>query len=268
LELPALPDVKANVSFAVVSHHPSTIIEESAVMKRLFAVILFTLFISTSAFAQPTPGAALGVYLADVNDTRAKELRLPEARGALVGKVLESSPAAKAGLRENDVILSFDEQAIQNAGNIYMLLNETLPESRVMLKIMRDGVERDVTVIMGERQGEAGEAKPNPELFHRTRTWRLGVKATSLTTQLAEFLGVKGTGALIMEVEPRTLADRAGFKAGDCLLSLNGEQVGASSDLNRTFNELFTKAKSKLSAKIVREKKELELTIKAEENEN
>lgn len=210
----------------------------------------------------------MGVYLADVNETRAKELRLSQPHGALVGKVLENSPAAKAGLRENDVILSFDEQTIQTASNIYMLLTEALPESRVLLKIVRDGVERDVTVIMGERQGETGDTKPNPELFLRTRTWRLGAKTISLTTQLADFLGVKGTGALITEVEPRALADRAGVKAGDCLLSLNGEQVGASSDLNRTFNELFTKAKGKVSAKIVREKKELELTIKADENEN
>lgn len=210
----------------------------------------------------------MGVYLADVNETRAKELRLSQPHGALVGKVLENSPAAKAGLRENDVILSFDEQTIQTASNIYMLLTEALPESRVLLKIVRDGVERDVTVIMGERQGETGDTKPNPELFLRTRTWRLGAKTILLTTQLADFLGVKGTGALITEVEPRALADRAGVKAGDCLLSLNGEQVGASSDLNRTFNELFTKAKGKVSAKIVREKKELELTIKADENEN
>lgn len=237
-----------------------------------FLAILFTVLSSSFALAQtapePSPGASLGVYLADVNETRARELRLSDARGALVGKVLENSPAAKAGLRENDVILSFDEQAIQNAGSIYMLLNDTLPESRVMLKIVRDGAERDVTVIMGERQGEVSETKPNPEVFLRTRTWRLGVKTISLSTQLAEFMGVKGTGALITEVEPRALADRAGLKAGDCLLSLNGEQVGANSDLSRAFNEVFTKAKGKVSAKIVREKKELEVTIKADESEN
>ena len=236
-------------------------------MKRLLAIIFFTLFSSSFAFAQPTPGASLGVYLADVNETRTKDLQLSEPRGALVGKVLENSPAAKAGLRENDVILSFDEQAIQTASTIYMLLQEALPESRVLLKIVRDGVERDVTVIMGDRQGDSVEAKLNPEIFHRTRTWRLGVKTTLLSPQLAEFLGVKGTGALITEVEPRTLADRAGLKAGDCLLSLNSEQVGTSSDLTRTFNDLFSKAKGKVSAKIVREKKEMELTIKAEENE-
>ncbi|HEX4946232.1 MAG TPA: PDZ domain-containing protein [Blastocatellia bacterium] len=237
-------------------------------MNRFFAVILFVFICLSSAIAQPTPGASLGVYLADVNDARARELRLQETRGALVGKVLENSPAAKAGLRENDVILSFDEQTIQTASNVYMLLNETLPESPVLLKIVRDGVERDVTVVVGERQGEATDAKPNPELFHRTRTWRLGVKATTLTTQLAAFMGVTGTGLLITEVEPRTLADRAGLKAGDCLLAINGEQVGTTSDLNRTFNELFTKAKGQAKLKIVREKKEQEITIKPDESEN
>lgn len=247
-------------------------------MKSFAAIILLTLLSSSFTFAQSTaeqppvevtPGAFLGVYLADVNESRARELRLLEARGALIGKVLENSPAAKAGLRENDVILSFDEQTILNAGMIYMLLNEALPESSVLLKIMRDGVERAVTVIVGARQGEAGDSKAlPPEVFHRTRTWRLGVKTAPLSPQLAEFMGVQGTGALITEVEPRTLAERAGLKAGDCLLSLNGEQVGTSSDLNRTFNELFTKAKGQLSAKIVRAKKEQEVTIKAEENEN
>lgn len=237
-------------------------------MNRFFAVIFFVFICLSSAIAQPTPGASLGVYLADVNDARARELRLSETRGALVGKVLENSPAAKAGLRENDVILSFDEQSIQTASNIYMLLNEALPETPVLLKIVRNGVERDVTVIVGERQGETTDAKPNPELFHRTRTWRLGVKATMLTTQLAAFMGVTGTGVLITEVEPRTLADRAGLKAGDCLLTINGEQVGATSDLNRTFNELFTKAKLQATLKIVREKKEQEITIKSGESEN
>lgn len=237
-------------------------------MKCLFSVILLMLFSSSLVLAQPTPGASLGVYLADVNEARARDLHLSESRGALVGKVLENSPAAKAGLRENDVILRFDEQVIQNAGTVYMLLTEALPESPVLLKIVRNGVERDVTVIVGERQGESSDTKSNPEPFHRTRTWRLGIKTTPLSPQLAEFFGVKGTGALVTEVEPRTLADRAGLKVGDCLLSLNGEQVGSSSDLNRAFNELFTKAKGKMSAKIVREKKEQELTIKAEESEN
>jgi serine protease Do len=270
--------VKACVTSVAVSRPPSIsskVEAGTAIMKWLLAIILFPFFSSSFVLAQtpqpapePVPGASLGVYLADLNEARARELRLSEARGALVGKVLENSAAAKAGLRENDVILRYDEHIVQTASNVYMLLNETLPESRVLLKIMREGVERDVTVIVGERLLESSDTKPSPELFHRTRTWRLGVKTTALSPQLAEFLGVKGTGALITEVEPRTLAERAGLKAGDCLLSLNGEQVGTSSDLNRTFNELFTKAKGQLSAKIVREKKEQEITIKADENEN
>lgn len=238
-------------------------------MKPLLFFTLFALLGLSAAWAQPTPGAFLGVYLADVNDAKARDLRLSEVRGALVGKVLENSPAAKAGLRENDVIISFDDQAIQTANNIYVLLNETLPESRVMLKIVHEGVERDVTVIVGERQGGIDSTAVNPEPYHRTKTWRLGVKVAPLSPQLAEFFGVAGNiGSLITEVEPRTLADRAGLKAGDCLLSLNGTPPPANTELNRVFNEMFTKANGKLSVKIVRDRKEQELVVKAEESEN
>ncbi|MBS1813033.1 MAG: PDZ domain-containing protein [Acidobacteria bacterium] len=238
-------------------------------MKPFLFLTLFAFLGLSSVWAQPTPGAFLGVYLADVNEAKARDLRLSEARGAIVGKVLENSPAAKAGLRENDVILSFDDQAIQMATNVYVLLNETLPESRVMLKIMREGVERDVTVIVGERQGGIDSTAPNPEPYHRTKTWRLGVKVAPLSPQLAEFFGVSGNaGSLVTEVEPRTLADRAGIKAGDCLLTLNGEPVPLSTDLNRTFNEIFTKANNKITVKIVRDRKEQELVVKSEESEN
>lgn len=238
-------------------------------MKILLFLTLFAFSGLSSVWAQPMPGAFLGVYLADVNDARAHDLRLSEARGALIGKVLENSPAAKAGLHENDVIISFDDQAIQTASNVYILLNETLPESRVMLKIVHDGAERDVTVIVGERQGGTDPAAPNPEPYHRTKTWRLGVKVALLTPQLAEFFGATSNiGSLITEVEPRTLADRAGLKAGDCLLSLNGVPAPANAELNRVFNEMFTKANGKLNVRIVRDRKEQELVVKAEENEN
>lgn len=238
-------------------------------MKSWLFLTLFIFLSLSSVLAQPTPGAFLGAYLADVNEARARELRLSETRGALVGKVLENSPAAKAGLRENDVIVAFDDQAIQAATMIYALLNETLPDSRILLKIVRAGVERDVTVIVSARQGGADSAAPPPEPLHRTKTWRLGIKTVPLTPQLAEFFGLTNiVGVLITEVEPRTLADRAGLKAGDCLLTLNGEPAPAATELNRVFNELFTKANGQLTVKIVRDRKELELTVKAEEQTN
>jgi serine protease Do len=238
-------------------------------MKTGFFLTFFAFLTLSSVYAQPVPGAFLGVYLADVNETRARDLRLPEARGAVVGKVLEKSPAAQAGLQENDVIIGFDDQAIQTAHNIYFLLNETLPESRVLLKVVRAGVEHEVTVVVTERSGGSDATTSNPETFHRTKTWRLGAKITSLTPQLAEFFGVAGNaGALITEVEPRTLADRAGLRAGDCLLAIGGEPAPSNPDLNRVFNELFTKANGKISLKIMRERKEQELIIKTDEREN
>ena len=242
-------------------------------MKQIISLLsLFIVLSFAQSFAQPAPGAFLGVYLADVSESRVHELKLTEARGALVGKVIENSPAAKAGLRENDVILAFDNQIIQSSSNVYMLLSETLAGSSVLLKFTRDGSERDVTVIVGERQNSTSTESP---VYSSPRRLRLGLKVSSLTDQLATFFGIIGKPAvLITEVEPRTLAERAGVKAGDCLISLNGEQVSSASDLNRMVNDATNKVKkteadkNDLTLLIVRAQKEQTIVVKTIENEN
>ena len=97
-------------------------------------------------------GGALGVYLGDINEERAKELKLTEARGAVVGNVEEGSPAAAAGLRENDVILTFNDQRIYNPGQLYRFLTESSPGSKVMLGISRNGNSQNIAVTLGSRR--------------------------------------------------------------------------------------------------------------------
>jgi len=101
---------------------------------------------------QTTGGGYLGVYLGDVNEERAKQLRLSEVRGAIVGKVEENSPAAVAGLKENDVILTFNDQKVQNRTQFYRLLVESSPGTKVTLGITREGVTRDIAVELGQRR--------------------------------------------------------------------------------------------------------------------
>ena len=93
----------------------------------------------------------LGVYLGDVNSDRARELKLSEPRGAVVGKVEEGSPGSRAGLRENDVILSFNEQTVENRTQFHRLLESAVPGSKVMLGISRAGKMQSVPVTLGER---------------------------------------------------------------------------------------------------------------------
>ena len=121
-------------------------------MKTTFLILIVTLVLSTGVRAQVSPGAYLGVYLTDLDEARARVLKSPEARGALVGKVIKGSPADKAGLQENDIIISFDTQPIFSATSVYTFLSEVLPGSSVLLRLIRAGSEQDVTVIVNERQ--------------------------------------------------------------------------------------------------------------------
>src|SRR5215475_13277869 len=83
----------------------------------------------------------VGAYLGDLNAERARDLGLKEIRGAVVGRVEESSPAAIAGLQENDVILSFNAERVQNRDHFYRLLINSQPGSAVSLGISRGGAE-------------------------------------------------------------------------------------------------------------------------------
>ncbi len=97
----------------------------------------------------------LGVYLGDVNEERAKQLQLAEVRGAIVGKVVEGSPAARAGLQENDVILSFDDQKVLNRAQFFLLLIDSAPGKNLTLGISRNGETQNISVEIGYRRASA-----------------------------------------------------------------------------------------------------------------
>lgn len=264
------------------------------------------------SLVQSSSGGYLGVYLADVkSEERAKELKLAEVRGAVVGKVVEGSPAAKAGLKENDVILSFDGEPVRSAAHVHRLLVETPPGRTVTLKINRAGVEQTVKATLGERSWDVSGRLFRPELeavpdsarkateeamkqLERLREdgrvqgfgerglfyydlgasrYRLGVRVTPLSEQLAKYFGVKSEGGLLVtEVEPHGLAESAGLKAGDCITAVNGERVSTASELAGAMRRAAKSAEREagkdaeaVTLTIVRDRKEQTIKVKPEE---
>ena len=102
--------------------------------------------------SQAGNGSFLGVFLSDVTEGRARVLKLSEVRGAVVGQVLRDSPAEKAGLKAEDVILTYENEPVQNAAQVFRLLTETLAGRTVTLGISRGGSRLNVSVVTGERQ--------------------------------------------------------------------------------------------------------------------
>ena len=96
-------------------------------------------------------GGYLGVYLEEVTTERAKELGLTEERGAVVMKVVAESPAAKSGLKENDVIVSFNGRRVDSVRELQRLLSETPPDRSVQLEVIRAGSRQTLATTLSKR---------------------------------------------------------------------------------------------------------------------
>ena len=101
----------------------------------------------------------LGVYLEEVTADRAKELKLSDERGAIVMKVVEGSPAEKAGLKENDVIVSFNGRRVDTVRELQRLLAETPAGRNVQFETIRGESHHTVQATLTRRSPEVGWAQ-------------------------------------------------------------------------------------------------------------
>ena len=242
-------------------------------------------------------GNYLGVQLENVTRAEMSRLRLAgEPRGALVTRVEEGSPAAKAGLRQDDVILRYDGEAVTSTQKLIRLVAESAPEHVARLTVSRGGAEQELTVTLGRRESfgpgelraftlpegkefrfDAEEWKKHGEGLRRELEKlgrdgrfnfvlgagrRLGVTTTPLTAQLADFLGVADkSGLLVTSVEENSAAAKAGLKAGDVITQADGAKVTSAADLIRAVNR---KDEGDVTLTVVRERRAREVRVTPE----
>lgn len=224
----------------------------------------------------------LGISPEEVTAETVRRLGLPEERGALVVHVVPDSPAERAGLKKDDVILTWNGTPVESAVQLRRLIRETPPGRTVRLGIFRDGHQMELTVtldkrstwekkwredvegLIGESLEQAGRALRNLdwEAFMVSRRGRLGVTLQSLTPQLAEYFGLKDrSGALITSVRKDSPADRAGLKAGDVIIAIDGQTVEDPSDAAGIIRR---KEEGPVEIRIVREGHEMTVTATLE----
>lgn len=184
----------------------------------------------------------LGVRIEEVTDQIASSLGLDSPKGAIVNEVISNSPAQKAGVRQEDLILAVDGEEIKNHNHLINTIADFKPGQKVALKILRGGKELRITVILGER-GEAMAAieEEKQEGRHGAATARgLGMDVQDLTPELAEQLGYKGhAGVVITQVFPGSPGAEAGFQPGELIKSVNRVKVSST----KQFRELVGKTK-------------------------
>jgi serine protease Do len=217
----------------------------------------------------------LGIYPEDVNKGNMKQYGLSEARGVAVARVIEDSPAARAGIRKDDVILRFNGEEVTSAHKLNRLISEVAPDHTARLTVSRNGAEQEISVTLAKREDtprsfqlmipgqgldrlgdELGRLADMPRgedfsfVFGANR--RIGIGVSQLTRQLGEYFGVpEGRGVLITSVSEDGPAARAGLKAGDVITAIDGKAIERISDLTR---ELNRQSEGEVSIKVIRDK--------------
>ncbi|RKX56800.1 MAG: serine protease [Thermodesulfobacteriota bacterium] len=167
----------------------------------------------------------LGVYIQDLTPALAKGLGLKIKEGALITEVMPDSPAEKAGLKEKDVVVSYNGKPVRNASDLknYVLL--TKPGTEVILKVIRNGKEMQLKVKIGTPQKGFLVSKAE---FRNLQEFleNLGLVVDNITPEIAKRLGLSTTrGVIITEVLPETPADYVGLTPGLIIDEVNRIKV-------------------------------------------
>jgi serine protease Do len=220
-------------------------------------------------------GTYLGVNLCEISSDRARELKLKEAYGVEVTRVEDGSPAEKAGLKSGDVVLEYNGQRVEGMEQFGRLVRETPPGREAKLLISRNGATQTVMATLQTRKlKNFSTVMPNfdmpqmrlPDMPQMFTTWRspvLGVEAESLGSQLAAYFGVK-EGVLVRSVAPDTAAEKAGIKAGDVIVKVDGTGVTTPNELVSAIHAAASK--KSFPVDLVRDRHETNVTVTIEDH--
>ena len=238
-------------------------------------------------------GGFLGVHAENIDRENMGRYRMSQVRGVGVTQVVKDSPADKAGLRKDDVILRIDGENVNSVRKLNRLVSEMAPDHSVRITVSRGGAEQEVTATIGKRnnssmvQGllrgepkvwkfEGGQFPKNwkfeSPLFDRdngdftfsfSNSRRIGVSTMALTKQLADYFGIAGgKGVLVTSVTDGSPAAQAGVRAGDVITAVDGETVDSSGELSRVINR---KKEGEVTLTIIRNKAQQTIRVTPKE---
>jgi serine protease Do len=215
---------------------------------------------SDSVFSFLVDGSGfLGVQAEDISRENMGRYGLNQVRGVGVTQVVKDSPAEKAGIRKDDVIVRLDGENVTSVRKLNRLVSEIAPEQTVSVTISRGGSERELTATIARRRDTFTTTEGFP-FGGEPRAWRwegpltnqdggdlvfalgnrrrIGVSTTDLSKQLADFFGITGgSGVLVTSVTDDGPAARAGVRAGDVIIAIDGEKVDSTGDISRIVNQ-------------------------------
>ncbi len=179
----------------------------------------------------------LGVQIQQMTPEIAGSLGVPSERGALVADVNPDSPAARAGIKQGDVIVKFNGHEIDKLHDLPRLVAETTINSKADVTVWRNGHDEQVQVNVGQMPTDKqevasddqsqGQSQVGPE-----KSSALGLQLGQLDSSTRKQLGLKGEvkGVVVTQVAPDSPAAELGMQPGDVIVAINQQTVASPRD--------------------------------------
>ena len=196
-----------------------------AIPANMVRVVVTSAKTGGSAVKRPWLGAKLQAVTADIADS----MNLKRPAGALIANVAPAGPAAQAGLKAGDLIISVDGQAVDDTNAFDYRFATKPPGGNAKLGIMRAGQELIATVAL-----QTAPELPREEITIRSRSPFSGAKVANLSPALSDELQLQNVdnGVVVVDVDNGSYASNLGFQRGDVIQEVNGVRIGKTRDLD------------------------------------
>ncbi|HXJ95698.1 MAG TPA: DegQ family serine endoprotease [Terriglobia bacterium] len=187
----------------------------------------------------------LGVQVQSLSDPMAHSFNIPDTSGALVQDIEKGGPGDKGGLKNGDVIRTFNGQTVDSSGALTAMTTNTNPGTAVTLGIIRDGKPMDIHVTLGERpanlavQAPLGRGGFGGQGAAPSQGTLRGLQVQPLTPDVRQQFGLPEDvhGVVITQIDPNSPAGQAQLQPGMVIESINRHPVNSVTDFNRLAGE-------------------------------
>ncbi|MDR3527170.1 MAG: DegQ family serine endoprotease [Rhizomicrobium sp.] len=182
----------------------------------------------------------LGVQIQPVTPEIATSLNLKEPKGALVASLVPDSPAARAGVRQGDVILAINGAEINDAHDLTRRVASLPAGKAAAFAILRDGGHQNLSVTIGAKKdtvvaANTGAPEGGPANFAVTgKAMGLGLTALSPEVRRAYNLDESVQGVVVTKVDPESDAAEQGLQPGDVVVSVHNKAVHSPQDVEKS----------------------------------
>jgi len=179
----------------------------------------------------------LGASIKSLDEGVAHAFKVPDTSGAIIEDVSPEGPAAKAGLKNGDVVRKYNGQPVGDSGQLIAMVTDTNPGTTVKLDILRDGQPMTIQVTLGERPADLSVhaglgSTPSQGTLQ-------GITVQALTPEIRQQFGLPADqqGVVISNLDPESPAAQAGLQPGDVIEEVNHHRVNSVGDFQRLAGE-------------------------------